>query len=520
MKNFKKYLIAVSVLLAFVSCDKDIIDLTERDRLPTEVALSNLDGTRATLLQAYVYARQVHENMELSMYKQCGTDLVVAGTNMGDVASSGMPAFQYYNANLDPTGDQLNNLFNNYNEGIFRTNTVITYIDDFIPENAQEEAQKKQIKGEALALRAIMNLELVQRWDNIVLALEIPEEISFDYEFSDPEDTYAQIIADCTEAISLLPVRSELQAPNVGVASKGTAYHVLSKALMDIGDYESAAIAAEEVIADASYTLEPLDVIFSITGGKEGNENNREIILSWVFDEGDVDRAQRTSQMYVPLYDRVNGILRTMEQGGRAWSRLSPSPYYWSLFDEDDLRVDAWHKTTWYFDDPDALPDGVNLGDPVTVDLVGNADPRYIEPTTTKHWEDGTYGRTIGEAEGFRNIIVYRLAEAYLIAAEAHWRNSNTTRALTLINTIRDRAFGDTAHRFTTLNQETFIEEHARELGHEGHRWAFLKRLGLLVERVKLHNPDAAPNIEGKHVRYPIPQVFIDLTRLDQNPEY
>jgi hypothetical protein len=312
----------------------------------------------------------------------------------------------------------------------------------------------------------------------------------------------------------------------VGAPSKGLANLLLAKAYMDLGNWSEAAKAADAVVNDGSYELQPLDNIFGTDGGKTGEESNNEIILSWVFDPAISNRAQRTSQMYVPLYDRIGGVQRTMEQGGRAWSRLSPSDYYWSLFDEEDGRLEAWHKLHWYFDDEANLPEGKQLGDIVTdedvieqfgVDAIQR---RYIEPTTTKHWEDGTYGRTVGEAEGYRNIIVYRYAEAFIIGAEAHWRNGDEGRALQLINTIRDRAYGDSTHHLTSLDQETILEEHARELGHEGHRWAMLKRLGLLVDRVKMYNPNAAPNIQPKHVRWPIPQSFVDLAKVSQNEGY
>lgn len=516
MKNFKNYFVLFAAVFVLASCDEDVIDLTERDRLPTEEALANLSGTRATLLQAYQFARQSHENQDVSMYKQCGTDLVAGGTNLNDVSGDAMPAMNSYNANLGSASNGVATVFENLNFALNRINVVLTFIDNFEPTNAVEERDKNQIKGEALALRGLVYLELVQRWDNVVLALELPDEIILEVDLSPREAIYAQIVADCEAAIPLLQTRSELPAPNVGVAARGVAYHVLSKAYMDMGNWAAAAAAADAVIDDSSYAFAPIDDVFSLTGGKEGNENNSEILLSWVFDPGVVNRAQRTSQMYVPLYDRVNGVLRLIENGGRAWSRLSPSPYYFSLFEPGDLRLAAWHRTEWLFDDVDNLPAGISLGDVVTTADIGDVNPRYIEATTTKFWEDGTYGRTIGEAEGYRNVIVYRLSEAYLIGAEAHWRAGNNTRALTLINAVRARA-GVSA--FTTLDQDTILEEHARELGHEGHRWAMLKRLGLLVERVSLHNPDAA-GIEARHVRWPQPQTFVDLTGVEQNPGY
>lgn len=526
MKKIVYYLMSASLLLVLASCDKNFIELESRDEIPAELVLNNIEGLEATMFQVYERARSIHENMEISLYKQCGTDLVKSGTNLVDVAAGGMLGMNEYSAGLSAVSGEINNLWNAYYTGLDRCNRVIAATDVIEPANETEEANLLRFKGEAMVMRAFIYLELVQRFDNIPLSrLQADgEEPSLEAPLQTKQVIYDQIITDCNLAIPLLDVRAN--TTGVGAPSKGLAYHILSKAHMDLGNWSDAAAAADQVIADPSYSLQPLDGIFGTTGGKAGEESNDEIILSWVFDPAIQNRAQRTSQMFVPLYDRLNGVARSMEQGGRPWSRLSPSDYYWTLFDPADGRLAAWHKTTWYFDDAANLPSGKNVGDPVTrQDAInqfgqGAIGLRYIEPTTMKHWEDGTYGRTVGEAEGYRNIIVYRLAEAYIIGAEAHWRAGNEARGLQLINAIRDRAFGDTSHRFTSLSEDIILEEHARELGHEGHRWAMLKRLGLLVDRVRAHNPNAASNIQSHHVRWPIPQQFIDLAGVDQNDNY
>ena len=75
-----------------------------------------------------------------------------------------------------------------------------------------------------------------------------------------------------------------------------------------------------------------------------------------------------------------------------------------------------------------------------------------------------------------------------------------------------------------TVTQDMITEEHARELAFEGDRWFYLKRNGLLLERVKkysgeyykkgsvimLNDTVARINIQPFHVRWPIPQSQID----------
>jgi SusD family. len=195
--------------------------------------------------------------------------------------------------------------------------------------------------------------------------------------------------------------------------------------------------------------------------------------------------------------------------------------------------MNAWHKLTWKLDvditgDAIVPGSGFKIGDVVTpayvllpnASIEPNKGVRIIDRACTKLWEDGTYGRLKDDAEGFRNVIVYRLAQAYLIAAEANWRNGNSARALELINKIRERAFGNATHNYVALNQDIILDENARELGFEGHRWPLLKRMGILVERVKAHNAVATPNIQAKHVRWPLPQSFVDLAKVKQNEGY
>ena len=66
------------------------------------------------------------------------------------------------------------------------------------------------------------------------------------------------------------------------------------------------------------------------------------------------------------------------------------------------------------------------------------------------------------------------------------------------------------------------LDERARELVGEGHRWYDLTRTGTLVERVKAHNSDAKDNIQSHHVIRPIPLSQIDRTKggYPQNPGY
>ena len=105
-----------------------------------------------------------------------------------------------------------------------------------------------------------------------------------------------------------------------------------------------------------------------------------------------------------------------------------------------------------------------------------------------------------------------------------------TQEAADMVNVIRRRAAWpgkqkDMEIAAASLNMDFIMEERERELIGEQKRWFDLKRWGVLVDRVKLYNPQAAGNIKSHHVLRPIPQVQIDrveggATAFPQNPGY
>ena len=116
--------------------------------------------------------------------------------------------------------------------------------------------------------------------------------------------------------------------------------------------------------------------------------------------------------------------------------------------------------------------------------------------------------------------MVLRLAELYLIRAEARTQQNNFSDAESDLNAIRNRAglpnttANDRATLLTAIEQERRIELFAEW----GHRWLDLKRTN---RADTILNTFKAPNWQVTDVLFPIPASQIDINGLlTQNPGY
>jgi hypothetical protein len=116
---------------------------------------------------------------------------------------------------------------------------------------------------------------------------------------------------------------------------------------------------------------------------------------------------------------------------------------------------------------------------------------------------------------GSRDYFVHRLADTYLMLAEAQFKLGKQTESVAAINAVRVRAAAkgkEEAMKVTSVDMNLIMEERARELAGEQTRWMDLKRWNNLVERVKLYNTDGAVGIRDIHYVRPIPQKQVDLS--------
>lgn len=121
------------------------------------------------------------------------------------------------------------------------------------------------------------------------------------------------------------------------------------------------------------------------------------------------------------------------------------------------------------------------------------------------------------------DIALMRMAEVYLIAAEANMALGDGNKAAEHLNVLRKRACRNAADyeahmKLTTATENDVFDEYARELCGEYSRWALLKRHKAFETRLKDSNPRAAQSFTAKNYLRPISYDF--LNQIDNADEY
>lgn len=163
----------------------------------------------------------------------------------------------------------------------------------------------------------------------------------------------------------------------------------------------------------------------------------------------------------------------------------------------------------------------------------GSIDPavtRNMAPSVRKYEDPDRIGPN---NQGTRPFVVARLAETYLLAAEAAMLTGNTAAAMDLINVLKRRAVNrperTEAQRLQAydvikltspaqVNLDFILDERTREMCGECWRWPDLAVRGKLVDRVKLYSTDGAARVQAFHRLRPIPISQLNNT-VDPNPQ-
>lgn len=154
----------------------------------------------------------------------------------------------------------------------------------------------------------------------------------------------------------------------------------------------------------------------------------------------------------------------------------------------------------------------------------------YVHYPSLKKYQDNLRANLTAQ-EGGKVQCIIRLAEMYLVVAEADVALGNQAEAAQMINVLHQRAAspahkGDYNVTASQMTLDYIMDERERELAGEFTRWYDITRPGVayFLSRVQKYNPHGAANVLAKHILRPIPQSQIDGVvvgpKYPQNPGY
>ena len=487
-----------------------------------------------------------------------GMNLSIFGTDSYTNGADGSWKFMNtYTTDFDTRNGSISELWNDFYLGI---NTCNAIIERSVKVTGLSDAIKKQRVAEAKFIRAHHYFIMTQLFGGVDLRLTETVAPTKDVKRSTVAAQYAQIIKDLTEAIPDLEAKAK--SADYGRATRPAAEHLLGKVFLTKAtstakagdDYAKAIANLKSVIANYGITLLPnfADV------HKQGNEMNNEVIWSIQYTRDPLTNAggNNAHVLFGMEYDVLPGMQRDTENG-RPFKRYMPTKYTLDVVfnnRDNDSRYKKSFKDTYYSNKPGTYNTSFDLtkksvtyatgdtaiylpGFEMSVEerakkkyqvLVPSRYDERIFLAVNKHFDGGRIDRT--QFEGGRDFIAFRLADTYLMLAEAQYFSNLKADAVATYNVIRKRAAwpGKEANMLIKegdLTIDFVMDERERELLGEQFRWLDLARWGNLIERVKKFNPQAAPFIKSHHVLRPIPQLQIDrvtgnAASFPQNPGY
>lgn len=537
--SFKLVGLTSAILLGMASCS-DLLKETVVSSISNDY-IATTPGFVAATNAAYTPLRSFYATERGISMSEFGTDIYSAG------ADGSYKGFHFYDSQLTSSVDILAQLWDETYKGI---NTINAVIDRAPIVTGISDAIKTQRVGEMKYLRAHYYFILVQQFGPLDLRLKETTGPTKVATRATEQAVYKQIEADLLAAIPAL--ENKKASSDYGRATKAAAENLLAKVYLtrasskfaEATDYANAASLCNNVINNYGFKLLPDFASVFLQGAGEIND---EVIFSVQYTSdpltnGFIDNQGNKLHLYFGMqYDTQSGLIRDVANG-RPFKRLKPTPYLLNtVFAErmNDTRYKKTFKDTWYSNNPGTFNTAFDVSKATVTFKTGDtcifipgyemskderAKKKYqvlvpslynyaLFPTLQKFFDplrpDKTY------ENGSRDYLVHRLADTYLMLAEAQVKLGKQADAVTAINMVRVRAAaaGKTEEmKVTSVDMNLIMEERARELAGEQTRWMDLKRWNNLLERVKLYNSDAAANILDKHYVRPIPQKQVDLS--------
>jgi hypothetical protein len=519
MKNIK-LLIVVLGLVAFVSCD-DMLNLTN----PNQQDTSNFWKTEQDLIDGLNAAyRPLRFNGE---YRRWLHILYISRSDEG-YSTSPNPTFQSYSnfktINNDGAEAVLYTWLDLY-KGIFWANQVL---DNAPNAPLKDNDLREKIIGQAYFLRGIgyFNIAGVYGRGPISLTSYVEDNPTI----FEQTDIYLQAQKDFEEARKRLPAYWP-DEKDLGRVTKGSALGMLVKVSAQLHEWSKVISYSDSIFSLKNSAGQPLYELVADYRDNftETNENNSESLFEVQFMSGPVNGVTQLS------HERAKFL--GLPANGCSYDDGTASNIVKTDLEQErtiDGKVDPRLKNTLFYYDPNNLSE-LFYG---KTWLQWENDPNSSVKRAKVYWKKYTNydTRTTEDHENNGiNIRVVRLADIYLMYAEALNELGRTSESYQYIDKVRRRVNLPDLENSTVFTgigndqakmREQIIHERSCELAGESWRWLDLERWGFFDSADKiawLTNRDSefANFVIGKSNRFPIPYREVNLVKgLKQNPGY
>lgn len=364
---------------------------------------------------------------------------------------------------------------------IYQANAIIEGLNTYKEINA---TIKKQLIAEATFIRAYWYFYLVNIFGDVPLLTTTNYVVNAKAARTNQADIWNKIIKDLKDAQSNLS-ENYVNASDTATTSDRfrpnayTATALLARAYLFKKEFDSAENEATKVIQNISlYDTVPLNSVFQI--------NSKEVIWQLMTPSG-LSNNNSIEGLYF--------ILKSSPLASTAFNCSGISNQLMNAFETNDKRKSTWIGTY--------------------TDTTVNPHIQYYYPYK--------YHLTSSTASPQEYSVVFRLAEQYLIRAEARAQLGNISGAQSDLNIIRHRAGlpNTTASTKDALLTAIWHERQVELFCEYGHRWLDLKRTGQVDAVMQQVAPLKGGTWNSDKASWPIPQTEItNDPNLTQNPGY
>lgn len=453
----------VLAALLFTSCKKLIsIPPNPPSSITQQEAFADSASTISTIAGVYAYNTTgqgfAYSDGQLTFTSGLSSDELVSSLT-GDIQ-------QFYSYNLTSLNSRVSTLWAYPYKAIYQVNAVLSGVKG---NGNLSPSFINQITGEMEVVRSLYYFNLINMFGDAPLVTSTDYNQTSNLPRSPVAAIYARVTTDLNDAMKKL----KATYPSAGRARPNlyTAVALLAKVNLYRGNWQNAFNCADSVIRLGGYSLLPSASIKNVF-----LDGSTEAI--WQLPANQSYYATSEAQYFIPTFSAPS---------------YSVTPFLLKAFENGDLRLANWIGTK-------------------TIN-VGGTNQTFNYPYK--------YKNTTASTSPAEDYMLFRLAEMYLIRAEAAAHLNNPTQTLADINTIRARAglTGSTANPASqTELLAAVMHERQVELFCEGAaRWYDLKRTGTAAAVLNAVKTGYANNA----ALYPLPQSELILNKsLIQNPGY